>query len=318
MAVTVAMAALVGTSVFAESRRSNGTEGGRVQRDGVRSGRVEARGQVGRGNETTTRATERSDRSRRDAAVERRSQPRREETPSSDSFNRRDGNRSNERGGESYRRNDRSGQSGSRYDRNDRNDRNGSRNGSYRNGGSRNGGSRNHGGYRNDGGYRNNGGYRNHGHRNHGNRYYHHGRVTQYHRYGGGYRVWIGGAPYPFYVPLAYWNPHRFRIGVSIGLGGYYNPGGYYDYYDGYRDGVRDSRYNERRLHSEADFVGMVESIDYRRDEFVVRNEATGNFITVVLRDRREGFVRVGDYVAVRGDWTTRGYFHAYDVDILD
>lgn len=150
--------------------------------------------------------------------------------------------------------------------------------------------------------------------------YYTHGRVSRISPYRGGYHVWIGGAPYPFFIPLSYWNRSRFRIGVSIGLGGYYNPLGYYDYYDGYRDGYYDSyRYNPGyRGNSRADFEGTVESIDPRRDSFVVRNDETGDYITVVLRDRREGFPRVGDFVAVRGDWTRSGYFRAYDVDFLD
>lgn len=121
-------------------------------------------------------------------------------------------------------------------------------------------------------------------------------------------------------MPLAYWHADRFRIGLNIGLGGYYNSAGYYDYYDyydGYRDGARD-RYYDNNRHSRVDFRGVVESVDWRRDTFVVRNEVTGNFVTVVLRDRSEGDVRPGDYVAVRGDWTTRNVFRAYDVDLLD
>ncbi len=150
-----------------------------------------------------------------------------------------------------------------------------------------------------------------------GNRqpYYTRGRVSRCERWGSGYRVWIGGAPYPFYVPLAYWAPSRFRVGLWVSLGGYYNSLGYYDYWDGYRDGYSNSGY---RGLSEADFRGTVESVDYRRDSFVVRNDDTGDFITVVLRDRRESLPRSGDYVAVRGDWTTQGYFRAYDVDFLD
>ena len=127
--------------------------------------------------------------------------------------------------------------------------------------------------------------------------------------------MWVHGARYPFFVPIAYWSPGRFRVGLSISLGGYYNPLGYYDYWDGYRDGYYNSG---TRAYSEADFRGEVESVDYRRDTFVVRNEDTGNYITVVLRDRREQLPRPGDFVAVRGDWTTQGYFRAYDVDFLD
>lgn len=141
--------------------------------------------------------------------------------------------------------------------------------------------------------------------------YYHHGRVSQVHRYGSGYRVWIGGAPYPYFIPAAYYHSGRFRVGLNIGLGGYYNPLGYYDYYDG-------ARYDTRRGDSEGVLRGVVESVDDRRDTFVIRNEATGSFVTVEMRDRRRDDVRAGDYVEISGDWTRSGLFQAYDVDFLE
>jgi hypothetical protein len=132
--------------------------------------------------------------------------------------------------------------------------------------------------------------------------YYSHGRVSRVHRYGDGYRIWIVGTPYPFYVPLAYYRHDRFRVGLSISLGGYYNSLGYYDYYDGRSDGA---------------MRGVVESVDYRGDSFVVRNDATGSFVTVLSRDRRLD-VRAGDYVELSGEWTRSGVFTAWDVDFLD
>ena len=146
-----------------------------------------------------------------------------------------------------------------------------------------------------------------------GNRqqFHHRGPVTRCQRYGSGYRVWVGGAPYPFFVPLSYWHPSRFRVGLVINLGGYYNPGGYYDYYDGYRG--YDYRSTSRGL-----LRGTVESVDYGRDTFVVRNEATGSFVTVIARDRRGRDVRPGDFVEMSGNWDRSGLFQAYDVDLLD
>jgi hypothetical protein len=138
--------------------------------------------------------------------------------------------------------------------------------------------------------------------------YHARGRVSRVAPYGSGYRVWVGGAPYPFFIPSAYYNRNRFRVGVTLNIGGYYNPRGYYDYYDGYRDG---------RGYSDGVLRGTVESVDYRRDTFVIRNDATGSFVTVVVRDRRDN-VRPGDYVEISGDWTRSGVFQAYDVDRLD
>ena len=132
--------------------------------------------------------------------------------------------------------------------------------------------------------------------------YYANGRISRVNPYRGGYHVWVGGARYPFFVPHSYYNRNRFRIGLMINLGGYYNPAGYYDYYDG---------------RSRGDLRGTVESVDYRRDTFVVRNDATGSFVTVISRDRRQN-LRPGDYVEVEGAWTRSGVFTAYDVDLLD
>jgi hypothetical protein len=136
--------------------------------------------------------------------------------------------------------------------------------------------------------------------------YFANGRVSRVDRDRDGYRVWVGGARYPFYVPSRYYNRDRFRIGVSIQLGGYYNPAGYYDYYDG-RSG---------RGYDRADLRGVVESVDYRRDAFVVRDGR--RYITVFSTDnlrRRE--LRRGDVVDVYGSWARNGVFRAYDVDVV-
>jgi hypothetical protein len=140
----------------------------------------------------------------------------------------------------------------------------------------------------------------------------HSGRVHRVYPYGGGYRVWLTGCQYPFYIPSAYYHRDRFRVGLTIALGGFYNSRGYYEYNDGYNDGYYDSRTSRGELR------GVVESVDYRRETFVVRNEATGSFVTVVMRDRGRDPVRAGDYVELGGDWTRSGLFEAYRVDIVD
>lgn len=135
--------------------------------------------------------------------------------------------------------------------------------------------------------------------------HYTRGRVSRVDRHGDGYRVWVGSERFPFFVPSRHYNRDRFRIGVVINLGGYYNPGGYYDYYDG---GGYSSRYGLR---------GTVERVDHRRDSFVIRDQSTGRWVTVVSREplRR---MRRGDFVEVDGEWTRPGVFRAYDVDLLD
>lgn len=137
-----------------------------------------------------------------------------------------------------------------------------------------------------------------------GEPYHARGRVSRVDRHGGGYRVWIAGAHYPFFIPDRYYHHDRFRVGLTINLGGYYNRGGYYDYYDGYNAG---------RGTSAGALRGVVESVDDRRGTFVVRNDATGSFVTVIMSRRQED-VRPGDFVEISGDWTRSGLFEAYDV----
>jgi hypothetical protein len=318
LAAALAVATLAGTSAFAESRPSNETRRRDGARDTVRRERSSStpRGDVSRNTQRTpTGVTQRSERSREGRTYDRGDRSRTDRSRTDRSREGRTEGRTYERGDRS--RSDRSrtdrSREGRTYERNDRNDRN---RGSDRN---RSGGTwdRNRGGSssRGSGTYRRDDSRSGSQHRSyggsHGNRqhYHHRGRISHHQRYGNGYRVWVIGAPYPFFVPLSHWHRDRFRIGLTIGIGGYYNPGGYYDYYDGYDAGYRSTSRGVLR--------GVVESVDYRRDTFVVRNEATGSFVTVHSRDRRDD-VRAGDFVELSGDWTRSGVFTAYDVDLLD
>lgn len=292
LAAALAIATLAGTSAFADSRPQRGTRGsgGAIRRE---AGASRAQGQ--RGNSSVTRGESR----RGDASASRRS----DTTASrrSDGVIRRGGEGS--RGDITVRapRETRSGDSrGGRAYESDRNRSQTQRNGreeSFRRGG--------------DSRYRTGSGYRT-------EPYHTRGRVERYQRYRDGYRVWVGGSPYPFYVPSRYWHRDRFRVGLWISLGGYYNPLGYYDYYDGYRDGYYDgNRYDDRRSYSRGEIRGVVESVDARRTSFVLRNEDTGDYITVLPRARRV-YVRPGDYVEVDGTWSRSGTLTAYDIDWLD
>ena len=268
---------LAGASAFADSRPSNETrrrsgESAAIRRDRSASSESAARRDESR-NEPRAESRERARvEPRVEPRVEQRRQERVETRTEARSEVRVDGRREgrgrDERGNDTWRNDSRSSRSGNgrTYGNNGRGNGNG---------------------------------------RSYGNRqpYYANGRVSRVHPYRGGYQVWVGGAPYPFFIPASHYHRDRFRVGVTIHLGGYYNPGGYYDYYDG--------------AYSRGDLRGTVESVDYRRDTFVIRNDATGNFVTVELRDRRED-VRPGDYVELSGEWSRAGFFRAYDVDLLD
>jgi hypothetical protein len=285
-AAVSAAALFIAVSAFGESRPSNETRSRirerattrsdrsartEVRRDESRSGRVESRRRaISRGESDRRGRVDRDDSDRR-SRVERRSDDRRDHTRADTRNYDRDRGEWNDRDDRG-----REGRQGDRW-RGDSRSRSSQR-GYY--GGSHYGG------------------------RQH---YSTRGRISRVHRYGSGYRVWVIGAPYPFFVPLSHYHRDRFRIGLTIGIGGFYNPLGYYDYYDGY--------YNDRS-YARGELSGVVESVDYRGGTFVVRNDATGSFVTVVSRDRRHD-VRAGDYVELYGDWT-RGVFRAYDVDIID
>jgi len=298
--VVLVAATLGGASAFAESRPSNETRGHRGEGGRIQRGSSGERSSASRRDDSSNASRE------REANIDRRSQ--RRESERTDARVEVRGERS-PRSGErdrSYRNGDRSTERSDRYnsDRSERYNRdrssresrdrgsydrsrsNRDRNNDYRSDRSRS--------YGRSSSYGRSGQYR--------QPYYSHGRVSRVHRYGDGYRIWIVGTPYPFYIPLAYYRHDRFRVGLSISLGGYYNDLGYYDYYDGRSDGA---------------MRGVVESVDYRRDTFVVRNDATGSFVTVLSRDRRLD-VRAGDYVELSGEWTRSGVFTAWDVDFLE
>ena len=138
-----------------------------------------------------------------------------------------------------------------------------------------------------------------------------HGRISRYEPWNGGYRVWLG-AGYPFYVSSAFFNLHHLGIGVNIGLGGYWNPLGYYDAYSYPYAYSPYSNYPS----TAGELHGVVESVDYRNGTVVLRDDVSGNFVTTVMRgnDPRFGQLRPGDYVDFNGSWSRGGVFNAYNV----
>jgi hypothetical protein len=310
-AAAMAVATLVGTSAFADSRPANETRGGRVMVSRDRSaGRTGASHGNNSSNAPSTRqaASERQNADHGSARTFDRS-------GNGGSFDRNRDTRSNESSRVEARTFNRDSAGTRSFDRNQRNDNRSfdrntrSGNDSLHDRG-RSNDSRRDSSWRGDN--RSHGDNRSFSQRNgtFGNRehFSFHGRVSNIVHFGSGYRIWIGGAPYPFFVSDSYYRRNRFRIGVNIALGGYYNPLGYYDYDDGY---YNDSTYSNGALR------GVVESVDYRRDTFVVRNEATGSFVTVASRSRYDN-VRPGDYVEITGDWTRSGFFEAYNVALLN
>jgi len=274
----MAIAALVGTSAFAESRHSDATERDHDrQSSGERSSRYERRGdhsgsqtQTQQRRDTTTAAPQTFQRSetRNDGSWNRnetrtfdRSQTRNETWNRNDSRSNRSFDRSQ---AESFRNNNRS------YDR-----------------------SRS---YHSDRPQFDNRGRRSD---------FVSGRINRFVHERGGYRVWIDGGRFPVWIPEARISLFpRLRVGLSIRFGGYYDPLGYLDAYDYYNDG-----YYGGGAYSSGLLRGVVETVDYRRGTMVVRDDVSGSFVTTLIRDRRLETLRPGDYVEVAGDWTRSGLF---------
>jgi hypothetical protein len=135
------------------------------------------------------------------------------------------------------------------------------------------------------------------------------GRVTRVERGRGGYRVWLDRGGYSYFVPEARWRLFPLRVGLSIRLGGYYDPLGYV-----YADQI--GPYGGGSFYTAGGLHGVVASVDYRRATMVVLDDISGSFVTVAMRgsDRDFGYLHSGDYVELSGDWT-RGIFEAYRVD---
>lgn len=135
------------------------------------------------------------------------------------------------------------------------------------------------------------------------------GRVSRFLHERGGYRIWVDGGRYPVWIPEARISlfPH-LRVGLSLRIGGYYDPLGYveaYDYYDG------GGYYGGAGAYSSGLLRGVVETVDYRRGTMVLRDDVSGNFVTAVIRDRRLESLRPGDYAEISGTWTRGGVFEA-------
>lgn len=263
LAVAAAIAALCGTSAFADVRHREETarggssdRGARVERSNRDNG--VAQRQVEQQRETRTQNWDRNrsqqqtfDRNNRDNRDNRSSNWNRNESRStrSNDWNRGNNNRSND---------------WNRGNNNRNNNWNRNNNNYYRGGRSP---------------------------------YFYNGRISRYERWNGGFRVYIGGAPYPFFVPEAYFISHGWRAGLSIRIGGYYNPLGYYDYYDGpYYDNSVATAGALRGVVESVDYRrGTVVVRDDISGDFVST--------VMRGRDRTFDTLRPGDYIELRGDW---------------
>jgi len=291
VAGAMAIAALVGTSAFAESRHSDATE-----RDHGRQSSSDR----GSRDRSTRSSSQSQTRERRDTAPQTYQ---RSETRSNGTWNRGE-TRSDNRSNGSWNRNE--------TRNNDTWNRNETRNnGTWNRNDSRSNRSYDRSqadSYRNNRGYDRSQSYRNNrpSFDNRGRRSdFVQGRINRYVHERGGYRIWIDGGRYPVWIPEARISLFpRLRVGLSLRFGGYYDPLGYLEAYDYYNDG-----YYGGAAYSSGLLRGVVETVDYRRGTLVLRDDVSGSFVTTLIRDRRLETLRPGDYAEIAGDWTRAGVF---------
>lgn len=311
--ITAAVAVMIGTSAFADSRHREGTNNdhGRASRvERSNDGRSYQRGnegqisrspQAARSDQGQSWRTAQQGRINRDQSFDRSQRQEERQQGAIESYRDR-GSRDQQ-----YRNNDRQYRNDRQYGNNDQQYRNRDQQYRGRVDSTRRYDSRrydqHHSGYGNYGGS-----YGRYGGRS---SMFREGRVDRIMHERGGYRVWLGGFGYPFWIPEARWSRFPLRLGVSIRLGGWWDPVGYYDVYD---VGPMGSYYN-----TAGDIHGIVESVDYRRGTVVLRDDISNSFVTIVLRgnDPRLGDLRPGDYVDLSGQWTRGGIFEAFRLEDL-
>ena len=308
---TAALAMLVGTSAFAESRHRGETKGDRGSSSSpARSngGQVHQRRDEGRSQQQAARAeqgqawrnTGRISRDQQPSSGQQqyqRQQPAQSYQGRTSSEQYRGRNNAQQYG--SHDQQYRGGQNGQQYHDRGRAQsangygQNGSRSQSY--------------GYHNTS-YNSYGHYDSHGRTS----MFREGHVDRIMHEQGGYRVWVGGFGFPFWIPEVRWASWPLRVGLSIRIGGWWDPLGYYNAYD---VGPMGGYYS-----TPGNIHGVVESVDYRRGAVVIRDDISNSFVTIALRgsDPRLGDLRPGDYADLSGQWTRGGIFEAYRLEALN
>ena len=145
------------------------------------------------------------------------------------------------------------------------------------------------------------------------------GRISNMTREGAGYRVHLDRNNNSFWVPeRSLRDRNRFRVGLSIRLGGIFRAGvinvDVVDY-------PVDSGYGYDPGYNQGYVRGYVDRIDFRRGVLYVRDDYNRRIIAIdmVRVDRRARTIdlddlRRGDYVEISGDWGRGGIFEAYRI----
>jgi hypothetical protein len=167
------------------------------------------------------------------------------------------------------------------------------------------------------------------------------GRVSRFEHERGGYRIWVGGSLYPYWVPESYFFGRHLGIGLDLRLGGIFRNGAIYVdalgwpgdpyyadpyYYDAggpyagtYSVGTYGVAPTDNGLR------GVVDGLDFRAGLLYVRDDSSRRVVTVDMQrvDRRYGNVDFGDLhpgdrVSLGGAWLSDGSFAAASVNAVN
>jgi hypothetical protein len=151
------------------------------------------------------------------------------------------------------------------------------------------------------------------------------GKITSVRHERDGYRIQLDRGNDSYWVPERSLRGHsnELRVGISIRLGGVFR-GGFVtvdviDWPPLY------PAPDNRRLQSDV-VRGVIQQVDFRHDEIVIREARTERLITVnVMRNdgtwnRSFDLRRVhrGDFITLSGDWRRNGEFDAYRVESVN
>jgi hypothetical protein len=159
------------------------------------------------------------------------------------------------------------------------------------------------------------------------------GRINRYNRERGGYRVWVGGSNYSYWVPETYFGRRGISIGLDLRLGGIFRNGSvvvdvlgwpgdpYYNdpyYNDGYyNDGYSAGGYSS---YDNGYLRGVIDRVDFRTQTLWLDSDR--GLVAVDMRsvDRRGSRLdlsdlRRGDRVSLTGTWLRNNVFGAARID---
>jgi len=128
------------------------------------------------------------------------------------------------------------------------------------------------------------------------------GRVRRVTRERDGYRVELDNDHDTYWVPQSRLSGRNLSIGVTIRLGGVFRGGVVF---------VDDFSWRDQR---DSVIRGNVTRVNNRLGFIVVR-QRDGDTVRVDVRDADLRGIRRGDAIAIWGDWTRDGVFHADRID---